>query len=156
MSTSASAGLPSPAAIGALLFQIADDHERFDMMAIREPWGSRAHAAGDSGRELMALRRDALQELILTVPACDLPDCAAQLIAAYTVATRITEIEPCGATLNACAARLRRAIASVLIVVARLAGADLAKLSWDFPPEGFADEFLEEAAGMAAPKPAGR
>ena len=145
MSTSTSTGLPSPVAIGALLFQIADDHERFDMMAIREPWGSRAHAAGDSGRELMALRRDALQELILTVPAHDLPDCAAQLIAAYTVAT-----------LNACAARLRRAIASVLIVVARLAGADLAKLSWDFPPEGFADKFLEEAAGMAAPKPAGR
>ena len=146
---SAVPGLPSPAAIGALLFQIADDHERFDTMTTRALPGSRAHAAGDSGRELMARRRDTLQELILTVQAHDLPDCAAQLIAAFTVASRITEIEPCRATLDADAAQLRRAIASVLLVVTRLAGADLAKLSWDFPAERFADEFPEMAGGVA-------
>ena len=149
---SAVPGLPSPAALGALLRQIVGDHEAFDMMRMRAPPAGRESVIAENGLELMACREDTLRELLLTLPAQDLPDCAAQLIAAFSVTLRLRDEDLSREGVDANAARLRRAIASVLLVIARLAGIDLGETIWSGRVEWFEEEFPE----APAPKPAGR
>jgi hypothetical protein len=93
--------------------------------------GSRAEYLVNAAIDLAGDRRDALSDLVATMPAQIIGDAAAQLCVAYSVIRYLDgyEMEP---TDRATAIRkLRRLILSAAVPVSRTAGLDLAMIGGD-------------------------
>lgn len=123
--TPAPAGLPSVEALGRALAHSARAHEEFDQIRRDARKRGTFSGAADNGMELHEARQHALRELISTLPAVSLADCAVQLAVADMHAETITGAD--GAGMEARAEALERICASVIPVIAEAAGMDLAQ-----------------------------
>jgi hypothetical protein len=106
----------------------------------------RAKKIFDSALSLCVTRRDALNDLILTMPAVSLADVAAQLEAACRVADGLDTGE-LPRSIGASVAQLRRALLSAIPVVARAAGVDMETVGDGSALDLHAYEFPSELEG---------
>jgi hypothetical protein len=119
--------LPKVSDIGALIREADAEHVKFDHAMFCAP--KRDSLETTLGESLMSDRLDALRRLALTIPAVSLADAIVQLEVAFGIVDVLESTDFPEAERMERLIRVRRALASVLPVIAAAARVDLVDVS---------------------------